>query len=342
MSARSHPSPSPAWSDPVVQRFAGGAPVLVGDHDDPVVFVAAAADEIDAGRLGRVQDLAGGMTLLGLSAEHAERLALSPLPPAGGAGRREGPGVELATPVDAASGIRGGWSLRDRAHTMRIAADPDSAPEHLAVPGHVHPARVGSDSTPAAVAAVALAAECGGSGAVALGAVTGRDGAPVTLADALAVATLRGLGVVSSAEVRARALTRRASGQVVECAMPTRDGRFRAVALDDARAEDPARGTVLALVHGDPAAHVRPRVHVHRACLLGDAFGSLMCECAADLAAATEEVTAAGAGVIVYAKPGASDPARRFHCGRETPVDRAAVLALLAACGVDRSRMSAD
>ena len=94
----------------------------------------------------------------------------------------------------------------------------------------------------------------------------------------------------------------------------------------------------MALVHGDPAAAARPLVHVHAACLLGDAFGSLACDCAAELAVATDEILAAGAGVIVYVKPGTADPERRYHCGREAPVDLAPVLALLAACGVEARR----
>ena len=94
----------------------------------------------------------------------------------------------------------------------------------------------------------------------------------------------------------------------------------------------------MALVHGDPAAAARPLVHVHAACLLGDAFGSLVCDCAAELAVATDDILSAGAGIIVYVKPGTADPERRYHCGSEAPVDLAPVLALLAACGVQAGR----
>jgi 3,4-dihydroxy 2-butanone 4-phosphate synthase / GTP cyclohydrolase II len=326
------------------EAFAAGSPVLVGDPEDPVIFIAADARSIDAGGLERIHTLSGGMTALGLSEARAEQLALEPLRRTGSAaGVRAA--LALTAPVDAAQGIRGGWSLRDRAHTMRIAAHPNSRHEHLSVPGHVHAAPIGPRATPAAEAALELAREIGDEPAVALGPVTDRDGGPVTLERACSVAELAALPHASSAEIRAQALLRRAGGRVVECALPTRDGAFRAAALDVPgrfELEDPLRlgedGSVMAMVHGDPSAAARPLVHLHAACLLGDAFGSLACDCAAELAAATEEILAAGAGIVVYAKPGTADPERRYHCGREAPIDLAPVLALLAACGVAPGR----
>jgi 3,4-dihydroxy 2-butanone 4-phosphate synthase/GTP cyclohydrolase II len=329
------------------EAFAAGSPVLVGDPGDPVVFIAANARTIDAEGLERIHALSGGMTALGITDARAAQLALTPLTRQGGpvAGVVRS-SLALTAPVDAAHGIRGGWSLRDRAHTMRIAADPQSGHEHLSVPGHVHAAPIGVRATPAAEASLELARAIQAEPAVALGPLTARDGGPVSLGRALSVAALAQLPRASSAEVRALALARRAGGRVVECVLPTRDGAFRAVALDGA-APPPGTsgapggeplgedGTVMALVHGDPASAARPLVHVHAACLLGDAFGSLICDCAAELAAATDDILSAGAGVIVYVKPGTADPQRRYHCGREAPVDLAPVLALLAACGVE-------
>lgn len=336
----------PGSRDDAEAAFLAGAPVLVGDPGDPVVFVAADARTIDAHGLERIHAVSGGMTVLGLGERRAERLRLTPLRAARPAASGVRAELTLTAPVDAASGIRGGWSLRDRAHTMRVAADPASGQEHLSVPGHVHTALVGARSTPAAEAALELARAAQPEPAVALAPVTGRDGGAVGLEQARSVGALARLPHASSAEIRAAALTRRTGGRVVDCALPTRDGAFRAVALDTpttaagAGADDrlEADGSVMALVHGDPANVRRPLVHVHAACLLGDAFGSLACDCAAALAVATEAILAAGAGIIVYVKPGTADRARRCHCGREAPVDRAPVLALLAACGVAPGR----
>lgn len=339
--------PSRADTGRAGEAFAAGSPVLVGDRGDPVVFVAADARTIDADGLERIHALSGGMTALGLTDTRAEQLALAPLHRPGGPVAGVRLALALTAPVDATHGISGGWSLRDRAHTMRTAADPASGHEHLSVPGHVHAAPIGPRATPAAEAALELARHAAeGEPSVALGPVTDRVGGPVSFESARSVGALARLPHGSSAEIRALALTRRSGGRLVECALPTRDGPFRAVSLDvpvgghgrpggEALGED---GTVMALVHGDPAAAARPLVHIHAACLLGDAFGSLACGCAAGLAAATDAILAAGAGIIVYVKPGTADPGRRYHCGSEVPVDRAPVLALLAACGVTPAR----
>jgi 3,4-dihydroxy 2-butanone 4-phosphate synthase/GTP cyclohydrolase II len=327
------------------EAFASGSPVLVGDRDDPVVFIAADARTIDADGLERIHSLSGGMTALGLSDARAAQLGLNALT------RPAGPAVDfraalgLTAPVDAAQGIRGGWSLRDRAHTMRIAADPESGHDQLSVPGHVHAAPIGPRATPAAAASLELARAAHCEPAVALGPVTDRNGGPVSFERARSVGALAQLPHASSAEIRAVVLGRQAGGRIVECSLPTRDGAFRAIALDTPEraaeagagydGEDLGQdGTVMALVHGDPADAAHPLVHVHAACLVGDAFGSLACDCAAELAAATDAILAAGAGVIVYVKPGIVDPERGYHCGSEAPVDLAPVLALLSACGV--------
>jgi 3,4-dihydroxy 2-butanone 4-phosphate synthase/GTP cyclohydrolase II len=311
--------------------FADGELVLVGDPGDPVVFLALAAARVDAGGLDRLQELAGGMTVLGLAAGPADRLGLETL--ALGEGRSP-LGLQLASPVDAARGIRGGWSARDRAHTIRICADPASDAKDIAVPGHVHTARLGSASTPAAAAALELAREAGPSPAVVLAAVSDRTGAPATLDLARSLAELRDLPHLSSSGLRGEALARRA-GPTIDCELPTRDGEFRAIALDDSALDDHDRGSVVALVHGDPAARPEPLVHVHAACLLGDAFGSLRCDCRTRLHAARDEILAAGAGMIVYVKPGSADTSRRYHCAREAPIDLAPVIGLLHAYGID-------
>ncbi len=335
--------------DRAEEAFAAGSPVLVGDAGDPVVFIAADARTIDGDGLERIHALSGGMTALGLTDARAEQLALTPLTRLGGPVGGVRAALTLTAPVDAARGIRGGWSLRDRAHTMRIVADPQSGHQHLSMPGHVHAAPIGDRATPAAEAALELAGAIQAEPSVALGPLTARDGAPVSLQRALSVAALAQLPRASSAEIRAVALARRAGGRVVECDLPTRDGAFRAVVLDTPpgapgrtgahASEDLGQdGSVMALIHGDPAAAAQPLIHVHAACLLGDAFGSLACNCAAELAAATDTILAAGAGVIVYVKPGTADPGRRYHCGSEAPVDLAPVIAVLAAGGVRAGR----
>ena len=56
-------------------------------------------------------------------------------------------------------------------------------------------------------------------------------------------------------ELRAQARTRAANALAVECELPTRLGRFRAMA----HAESDSAAPILALVHGDPRPSLRAR-----------------------------------------------------------------------------------
>jgi GTP cyclohydrolase II len=83
---------------------------------------------------------------------------------------------------------------------------------------------------------------------------------------------------------------------LAEAPLPTRHGEFRTLVF--ACADDRHREHV-ALVRGEVAGdHVLTRVHSE--CLTGEIFGSLRCDCAAQLDRALELIAHAGRGVLVY------------------------------------------
>jgi 3,4-dihydroxy 2-butanone 4-phosphate synthase / GTP cyclohydrolase II len=311
--------------------FANQEIVLVGDEGDGTVFLACAADGIDAARLERLHELGRGMVVLGLPEDVAGRLAL-PAPWSATGGRRE---VALTAPIDAAAGIDGGWSAHDRALTMRVAARPDSRSSDLMIPGHVYPAVIEEQPGSVAAAAVELARLSGRSPAVALCAVVDRHGRAESLREARADDRLGRLHVAPSAELHSGLIARLAGELSVSCALPTRGGMFRAVGYA------PTEGTAatVALVHGDPAARAEPLVHVHIACLFGDAFGSLLCDCGRALERAAGAIERDGAGVIVYARPERSTPTT---CARDEPIDAALIAGVLRASGVHTLRLIDD
>jgi GTP cyclohydrolase II len=161
-----------------------------------------------------------------------------------------------------------------------------------------------------------------------------RGGEPMRLVDARRDPELARLPVAPTAELVSAAMARDAAATAVRCRLPTRDGAFHAVGLGPA---DNDRATV-ALVHGDLASVPAPLVHVHIACLFGDAFGSLLCDCRARLQAATDAIIAAGAGMIVYAMPQGGSPTA---CARDEPFDAALAAGLLQASGVRVLRLAA-
>jgi len=303
--------------------------VLIGDEGDPRALLAAAAEGVQPERLAQLHELGRGMVVLGLAGVIAERLAL----PDAGAKARAGLDMSLTTPIDAAAGISGGWSPHDRALTMRVAADPEAGPQDLRVPGHVHPARVDERRANPAAAAIELARLSELEPAVALGAIVDRAGTPATLREARKDHALGRLPVVSTAELHSYSISRRAGELAVSCELPTRHGLFRVIGYRSAE-DDPV---TVALVHGEPTAATCALVHAHVGCLVGDAFGSLLCDCRRELDAATAAIVRHGAGVIIYAQPAGS---ALTACARDQRIDAALAAGLLRTAGVNRVRLS--
>lgn len=54
------------------------------------------------------------------------------------------------------------------------------------------------------------------------------------------------------------------------------------------------------LVHGDVLARPDVLIRVHSECLTGDVFGSLRCDCGAQLRNGLDQIVAEGAGVLIY------------------------------------------
>lgn len=121
----------------------------------------------------------------------------------------------------------------------------------------------------------------------------------------------------------------RAEREAVECELPTALGPFRLVAH-----ERSANDLTAALVFGDPATHPAPVVHAHEACLLGDALGSLACDCREQLGRAQSAILEAGAGVLLYTKRFSDDA---FLCAAGAGPDVAVGAGLLARLRVRRA-----
>ncbi|HSL82532.1 MAG TPA: GTP cyclohydrolase II, partial [Thermoanaerobaculia bacterium] len=84
--------------------------------------------------------------------------------------------------------------------------------------------------------------------------------------------------------------------RVAEARIPTRFGEFRAIGF-----ESLIDGSQhVALVRGEVAGKPGVLVRVHSECLTGDVFGSLRCDCGAQLGLAMERIAAEGEGVLLY------------------------------------------
>ena len=77
--------------------------------------------------------------------------------------------------------------------------------------------------------------------------------------------------------------------------LPTKFGDFRIRSF-----VDPVTNKEHALLYTDEPSKSTPIVRIHSECLTGDAFGSLRCDCGAQLEEAMGEIQRRGNGAIVY------------------------------------------
>ena len=309
--------------DAAAEQIAAGETMLIAGVDGGGATVVAAGARIDAAGLRRVHELGGDLAVLAICDSHAARLGLVELP----APTRQRDGLVPVMAVDAVAASHA-WSLSGRARTIRVVSDPDCDRAAIVAPGHVHCGVVAGAEGAAPALAVELARAAGCPPAAVLSAVLDPTGCQLDLEQARRDPRLRRLSVAPALELCTRAVSRELEDSAIACAMPTREGDFRALAYRSGAEGE----TVFALIHGNPADDPTATVvHTHVACVLGDTFGSLLCDCGERLRRATREIVEAGSGLIVYVKPTHADP---FKCTAGSTVDRSLALGVLRGTGL--------
>ncbi len=214
---------------------------------------------------------------------------------------RESFKTDFMVSVDARTGIKTGISAYDRAHTIRILADPNAEPDDLVAPGHIFPlqAREGgvlrrAGHTEASVDMVKLA---GLFPVAVICEILHEDGTMARLPElrhyrqqfGLKMCTIRDL--IEYRRKREKLVTKEQ-----EVAMPTVIGAFRLHlyrSLVDGQHH-------AALTMGEVRGKENVLVRVHSECLTGDVFGSLRCDCGTQLHDALQRIAKEGRGVLLY------------------------------------------
>ena len=203
--------------------------------------------------------------------------------------------------VDLRHGTTTGISAHDRTLTIRALADPDTRPEDLTRPGHIFPLRardggvlVRTGHTEAAVDLCRLAG-LGPAGVICE--ILSDDGTMARFPELERYAIRHGLKMISVKDLVAyRHRHERPVTRLVQTRLPTQQGEFTLLAYQDS-----SNGAHhLALLMGDVADGRPVLVRVHSACLTGEVFGSLRCDCGPQLATALELISAEGRGVLLY------------------------------------------
>ena len=220
-------------------------------------------------------------------------------------------GTNYTVTVDASDRLSTGISAADRAHTLRVLADPLSLPASVNRPGHILPLRAVDGGvrerdghTEAAVDLMKLA---GLAPVGAISEIVAEDGEMMRLPGLIALGEREGVAVITIADlidylndVRPEplmAVDRTVESPrvdfEVETTVPTVHGAFKMRAYRDRM----TGADHVAIVAGDVTDGALVRVHSE--CLTGEAFGSLKCECGPQLDAALDTIQRDG-GVVIY------------------------------------------
>ncbi|HWU57716.1 MAG TPA: GTP cyclohydrolase II [Microbacteriaceae bacterium] len=288
-----------------------GRPVIVADNEsrenegDVILAAEFASQEWIAWTVRNTS----GFLCAPMTDEIADRLEL----PVMVADNEDVLGTNYTVSVDAADRLSTGISAADRAHTLRVLADPASTPASLHRPGHILPLRAVDGGVRARAghteATVDLLKLAGLTPVGVIGEIVADDGEMMRLpelielgeANDIPVITIEGLidylqEFHSDTRVQAVSPIPETSRVIfeVETTVPTTHGPFRIRAYRDRM----TGADHVAIIAGD-VAESGMLVRVHSECLTGEAFGSLKCECGPQLDAALDTIQRDG-GVVIY------------------------------------------
>ncbi|HEU4928957.1 MAG TPA: bifunctional 3,4-dihydroxy-2-butanone-4-phosphate synthase/GTP cyclohydrolase II [Candidatus Krumholzibacteria bacterium] len=276
----------------------GGIVIVVDDADrENEGDMVLAAERATADKINFLARYARGLICATILPERAEVLKLGPMVPENTCKL----GTAFTVSIDLVGGTTTGISAHDRAATIRALVDPSTRPEDFARPGHVFPlvAKPGGVLRRAGhtEASVDLARLAGLAPVGVLCEVLDDDGSMARLPRLQDIARDHKLDMVTIADLIAyRRGHERLVERVESIRFPTEYGEFT---LHLFRSLASGHNHI-ALVKGEIRRDEPALVRVHSQCFTGDVFGSLRCDCGAQLHQAMAMIEEAGSGVLLY------------------------------------------
>ncbi|KAE8755122.1 bifunctional 3,4-dihydroxy-2-butanone-4-phosphate synthase/GTP cyclohydrolase II [Paraburkholderia madseniana] len=287
--------------DTAIGAIAAGRMVVVVDDENrenegDLIMAAQAATEADIAFMVRYTS---GVLCVSLPGERLDALSL----PLMVANNSDSMGTAFTVSTDYRIGTTTGISAADRAITVRALVDENADAAEFNRPGHVFPLRAvrgGVLRRPGHTeAGVDLARLAGMAPGGLLAEIVNDDGTMARLPQLMAFARTHSLPIITIKDLIAY---RRKHECIVErmsvARLPTRYGVFTVYGYKETiTGQEHA-----ALVMGELPGNDSPLVRVHSECLTGEVFGSIRCDCRAQLDLAMSQIAAEGRGVIVYLK----------------------------------------
>jgi 3,4-dihydroxy 2-butanone 4-phosphate synthase / GTP cyclohydrolase II len=284
-----------------IEEIRSGRMIVVVDDEDRENEgdLTLAAEKVTPEAINFMAKHGRGLVCLALTEERLDHLRIGAMT----SENTSNYGTAFCEAIDARDGVTTGISAYDRARTIQVAIDPATRPADLARPGHVFPLRarkggvlVRAGQTEASVDLARLA------GLVPAGIICEimrDDGSMARIPDLIEFCGTHNLKMLTVAElIRYRMQHERYVHRVGEALVSTRHGEFRLIAYES---EIDGGESHVALVRGDIESGSEPvLVRMHSHCLMGDVFGSTVCDCHATIEGSMQMIDREGRGALIY------------------------------------------
>jgi len=270
--------------------------ILVDDesreNEGDIVIAAEHADEQNLNFMSRE---CRGLICVPVTRSKAEQLGLKKMTK--NSDRFDTP---FTVSVDAAAG-GSGISIADRLLTIKTILDDNSRPQDLYRPGHMFPllSRKGGvlERAGHTEGAIELVQEAGLKPVAVICEIMNEDGSMARMPELEKFAKAHRLKIVTLKDIiKHRMHKGKQVKKVAKTTLPTNFGEFTAYGYTD---EVEGR-EYICLVKGKVKGRNNVLVRVHSACLTGDVFHSMRCDCNSQLEAALHMINEEGLGVLLY------------------------------------------
>lgn len=283
----------------IVEELKKGKGIIIVDDEDRENEgdVCFAAEFITPEKVNFMARYARGLICLSLTEERCDELQL-PLMVQDNTSLHQ---TAFCVSIEARGKTTTGISAHDRAQTILTAINPDTKPEDLLRPGHVFPLRAKKGGVLKRAghteAIIDLLRIAGLYPAGVICEIIKDDGSMARLSDLENFAKVHNMKIISVEEIiKYRMNNERIIERVASPVLPTKYGDFKIIGYEVSITGEQH----IALVFGEIKEDDVVLVRVHSQCLTGDLFGSLKCDCGAQLVKSLEMISKEGKGVLVY------------------------------------------
>lgn len=284
--------------DAIEELRQGKVLIVVDDEDreNEGDFVVA-AEKVTPEIINFLTKEGRGVVCAPITGERAKELSLDPMVESN-TSLHETP---FTVSIDYIHGTTTGISAADRAATVHALVDSRTKPSDLARPGHIFPLKASDGGVLRRAghteAVVDLCKLAGLFPAGVLCEILNEDGTMARVPQLEQLAKQFDMKLISVRSlIEYRMKREKLVQRIVNTKLPSRYGDFHMVLY---KSETDQKDHI-ALVKGEITPETPTLVRVHSECLTGDVFGSLRCDCNAQLVAAMQMVEKEGRGIVLY------------------------------------------